>query len=139
MSPALAISPVHYLHKQARAFENGRIFFFSGYAFLFCYRTARTPRGPARVPDIAQSLDLLNPGGQSVSGYVVQAKMWMVYKTSVSHFMVKNTARKYKDGKGKFKIMLSFLLRTKEGFSLQNSPSRNSKFSSRPIGALGLF
>ena len=46
----------------------------------------------------------------------------VVYKTSISHFMVKNTARKDKDEKGKFKRMLSFLLWTKEGFSLQNCP-----------------
>ena len=37
------------------------------------------------------------------------------------------------------KTMHSFLLVTMKGFSLQNCPSRSSKFSSRPIGALCLF
>ena len=36
--------------------------------------------------------------------------MRWVYKTSVSHFMVKNKPLKHIDGKGKFKRMLSFLL-----------------------------
>ena len=36
--------------------------------------------------------------------------MRWVYKTSVSHFMVKNKSLKRIDGKGKFKRMLSFLL-----------------------------
>ena len=34
----------------------------------------------------------------------------VVYKTKVSHFKAKNTQLKDKDGKGKFKRMLSFLL-----------------------------
>ena len=34
----------------------------------------------------------------------------VVYKTSVSHFNVKNTPLKDTDGKGKIKTMLSFLL-----------------------------
>ena len=33
----------------------------------------------------------------------------VVYKTSVSHFKVKNTSLKDTDGKGKFKRMFSFL------------------------------
>ena len=33
-----------------------------------------------------------------------------IYKTSVSHFKVKNTTLKHTDGKGKFKRMLSCLL-----------------------------
>ena len=36
--------------------------------------------------------------------------MRWVYKTSVSHFKVKNTPLKHTDGKGKFKRMLNFLL-----------------------------
>ena len=36
--------------------------------------------------------------------------MRWVYKTSVSHFKVKNKPLKHTDGKGKFKRMLSFLL-----------------------------
>ena len=67
----------------------------------------------------------------------------MVYRKSVSHFKVINTPLKDTDGKGKFKRMLSFLLVDKKsGFSLQNVHSRNSKFtkfSSQPIGALGLL
>ena len=67
----------------------------------------------------------------------------LVYRTSVKHFKVKNTPLKDTDGKGKFKRMLSFLLVDKRsGFSLQNFHSRNSKFtkfSSQPIGALGLL
>ena len=38
-----------------------------------------------------------------------QLMRW-VYKTSVSHFEVKNKPLKHTDGKGKFKRMLSFLL-----------------------------
>ena len=34
----------------------------------------------------------------------------VVYKTSVSHFKVKNTPLKDTDGKGKFKRMLNFFL-----------------------------
>ena len=39
--------------------------------------------------------------------------MRWVYKTSVSHFKVKNTPLKDTGGKGKFKRMLSFLLMDK--------------------------
>ena len=72
------------------------------------------------------SLDFIILRGQSVSGQVVQAKnvrprqkfsklkqlMTWVYKTSVSHFNVKNTCTplKHTDRKRKFKRMLSFLL-----------------------------
>ena len=52
-------------------------------------------------------------------------------------FKVKNTPLKHTDGKGRF-------LQVDKGglFFKKNCPSRNSKymkFSSRPIGALGLF
>ena len=39
--------------------------------------------------------------------------MRWVYKTSVSHFKVKNTPLKHTDGKEKFKRMFSFLLTEK--------------------------
>ena len=91
----------------------------------------------------ATSLSLIISRGQSVLGHVVQAKMWdlnknpqkwdsscrVVYRTSVSYFKVKNTPLKYIEWEGKFKRMLGFLLVEKcENFSLQNCPSRNSKF-----------
>jgi len=79
-----------------------------------------------RGVNFAQSLGLIIPRDQSVSGHVVQAKVWgrdknlqkwdksetsytVVDKTSVSHFMVKNASLKDTDGKEKFKRMLSFL------------------------------
>ena len=68
--------------------------------------------------------------------------MAIAYKTSVSRFKVKSTPLKDTNGKGKFKWMHSFLLVVKGRLSFQNCPWRSSKvtkFSSRPIGALGLF
>ena len=42
--------------------------------------------------------------------------MRWVYKTSVSHFKVKNTPLKHTDGKEKFKRMLSFINGKKKAF-----------------------
>ena len=72
------------------------------------------------------------------------SSMAVVCKTSVSPFKVKNAPLKDTDGKEKFKRTLtgSFLLVDKGSSSLQNCPSRNSKFtkfSLQPIGVLGLF
>ena len=41
--------------------------------------------------------------------YKASSMQW-VYKTSVTHFKVKNTPLKHTDGKGKFKRILTFLL-----------------------------
>ena len=64
-------------------------------------------------------------------------------KTSVSHVKAKNTPLKDTEkGRESSKERLVFFWWTKEGSSLQNCPSRNSKFtkfSSQPIKALGLF
>ena len=69
--------------------------------------------------------------------------MAMVNKTRVSHFKVKNTPLKHTDGKGNFKRMLSFLEVDKGRlFFIKLSFVEfkiHTKFSSRPIGALGLF
>ena len=47
--------------------------------------------------------------------------MRWVYKTSVSHFKVKNTPLKHTGGKGKFKRILSFLLVEKRRLSFTKS------------------
>ena len=54
------------------------------------------------------------------SSKVRQLMRW-VYRTSVSHFKVKNTPLKHTDGKGKFKRMLSFLLVEKGRLSFTKS------------------
>ena len=61
--------------------------------------------------------------------------MAVVYKTSVPHFKVKNTPLKDTAGKRKFKIMEGRLFFTK----LSLEEIEITKFSSRPIGTLGLF
>ena len=78
---------------------------------------------------------------RQISSKVRQLMRW-VYKTSVSHFKVKNKPLKDTGGKERFKRMLNFLLMDKGRLFFRDRPSRNSKFtkfSSRPIGALGLF
>ena len=68
--------------------------------------------------------------------------MAMVNNTSVSHFKVKYTPLKHTDGKGNFKTMLSFLQVDKGRLfyiELSFEEFKYTKFSSRPIGALGLF
>ena len=54
-----------------------------------------------------------------------------IYKTSVSHFKVKNKPLKHTDGKGKFKKMLSFLL--VENGRLFFTKSSFEKFESHEI------
>ena len=66
----------------------------------------------------------------------------VVYKTSVSHFKVKNTPLKDTDGKEKLQRMLSFLLVDKGRLffpTLSFKEFEIHEFSSQPIGALGLF
>ena len=70
--------------------------------------------------------------------------MAMVKKTSVSHFKVKNTLLKHTVGKGNFKRMLSFLQVDKGRLNflykiVLGGILKYTEFSSRPIGALGLF
>ena len=69
--------------------------------------------------------------------------MATVNETSVSHFKVKNTPLKgHRDWKGNFKRMLGFLQDYKGRLfftKLSFEEFKYTKFSPRPIGALGLF
>ena len=102
-------------------------------------------------------IGLIIPRGQSVSGHVVQGKMWDLDKNllkvrqkrdSSKHwftrryldFQVKNTPLKETDGKGKFKRMLSFLLVDKGRLFFTKLSFEEFKFQKiSVIGAIGLF
>ena len=65
----------------------------------------------------------------------------VVYKTSVSHFRVKNKSLKDIDGKVRFQRMLNFLSvdKGKLFFTCRSRNSELKEFSSRPVEPLGLF
>ena len=95
-------------------------------------------RGPSEIVRLKK-----NPQKWDKSETALISGGGLQLKTSVSHVKAKNTPLKDTEkGRESSKECLVFFQWTKEGFSLQNCPPRNSKFtkfSSQPIGALGLF